>query len=80
MKLFAGLEANRFSRNDADFGACAGIAADARLPWLDGEHTKAAKLDSIAAQHALFHAIEDGVDRGFGFRSRKAGALDDPLY
>ena len=42
VQLFAWLEADGFARCDADFGASAGVAADARLAGLDGEDAEAA--------------------------------------
>jgi hypothetical protein len=79
VQFLAGLEADGFSGGDRDFGAGSGIAADAGLAWLDGEDAEASELDPVAGDERLFHAVEDGVDGGFRFGSRQAGALDNPL-
>ena len=52
------------------------------MPVLRGLTVKTPKPRSSMrspCDEALLHAVEDGVDRGFGFGSRKAGAFDDPL-
>ena len=75
MEVFAGLEADGFTWNDADLCAGAGIASDAGLAGLDGEDAEAAELDAVSADHALFHAEEDGIDGGFRLNAGKAGCV-----
>ena len=77
MEFFAWLEADGLAGNDGDFGAGAGVAADAGLAGLDGEDAEAAEFDAVASDHALLHAVEDGVDGGFGLGARETSAFDD---
>jgi hypothetical protein len=80
MQLFAGLEADRFARSDRDFGACSRIAADASLPWLDGEDAKTTQFDAVASNESSFHALEDCVHCSLCFGSWQASSLNHPLY
>jgi hypothetical protein len=77
VELFAGLEADCLAGDDADFGSGAGIAADAGFAGLDGEDAEAAELDAVAGDHALLHAIEDGVDGGFGLGAGETSTFDN---
>lgn len=80
VKLFAGLEADGFSRGDGDFSACSGIATDTGFTWFDGEDAETAQFDAVAGNQVLFHAIEDGVDGSLSFGPREAGTFNNPLY
>ena len=80
MEFLAGLEADGFTGCDGDFGAGAGISPDAGLARLDREDAEAAKLDAVAFDERSFHALEDGVNRRFGFRAWQSGSFDNPLY
>jgi hypothetical protein len=80
MKLFAGLEADRFSGGDGDFGPCSGIASNAGLARLDGEDAEAAEFNAVAGDEVLLHAFEDGVDGSLCFCSWQTGTLNNPLY
>ena len=79
LKIFAGLEADGFAGGDGDFGAGAGVAADAGFAGLDGEDAEAAEFDAVACAQGLLHGFEDGVHGGFCLGARKAGAFNDPL-
>src|SRR6266404_2577247 len=70
LQFLAGLEANSLAGRDADFGARARIASDAGLARADVEHTKAAKLNAVAAFEGLLHAGKDRLNSHFslGFR------------
>src|SRR5262249_7682886 len=63
LQLLAGFEAYRFARRNVDFGASARVAADAGLTWANGEHAKAAQLNTIAARQRLLHALKHRFDR-----------------
>lgn len=80
MKLFTGLETDRFPWSDGDFGPCSGIASDAGLARLDGEDAEAAEFDAVAGDEVLLHAFEDGVDGSLCFCSWQTGTLNNPLY
>ncbi len=77
VQFLAGLEADGLAGDDRDFGAGAGVATDAGLAGLDGEDSESAELDAVAGDHALLHAVEDGVDGGFGLGAGKTSAFDD---
>ena len=79
VKLFAGLEADCLSGDDADFGSGARVASNAGFAGLHGEDAEAAQFDAIAREHALLHAFEDGVHGGFSLDAGEAGAFYDPL-
>ena len=70
VEFLAWLEADGFARGDGDFRAGAGVAADSGFAGLDGEDAKATEFNAVSANEALLHAVEDGVDSGFGFDSR----------
>ena len=57
-----------------------GIAADAGFAWLDGEDAEAAKLNAVACDEGLLHALEDSVDGRLCFDPWQAGTLNNPLY
>jgi hypothetical protein len=76
VQIFARLEANGFSRGDADLGACPGIAADAGFACTDAEDAESAQFDALARCQGLFQALEDRIHRGFGLAARQARALD----
>jgi hypothetical protein len=76
MQLFAWLEANRFAGRDADFGAGAGIAADARLAGPHVEHAKAAQLNALALSQSALQGFKDGIDGGFRLIALEAGTLN----
>ena len=48
VEVFAGFEADRFAGGDGDFGAGAGVSADAGFAGLDGEDAESAELDAVA--------------------------------
>ena len=80
MEFFAGLEADGFAGCDGDFGTCPGIAANAGFTWFDGEDAEAAKLNAIACNEGLLHAVEDSVYRSLCFGTWQSGTLNNPLY
>ena len=79
LEVFAGLEADCLAGGDGDLGACAGIAADAGLAWLDSKDPKAAKLDTVALAESGLHGFKDAVHGRFGLGAGEAGALDYSL-
>lgn len=79
MKFFAGFEADRFARSDADLGSRSRVAADTGLAGLHGKDAKASEFDSLAGYEGPFHALEDRVDGQLGLGSRQTGTLYDPL-
>jgi hypothetical protein len=79
LEVFAGFEADGFAGGDADLGAGAWVAAYAGFAGLDVEDAEAAELDAVLLGEGGFHGVEDGVDGGFGFDAREAGAFDHAL-
>ncbi len=80
MKLFTGFEPDSLSGSYLNFGSSSGVSTDSGLPWFDGKDTKASKLDSVACNEGLFHALENSVYRSLCFCSWQAGPLNNPLY
>jgi hypothetical protein len=80
MKLFTGLEADSLAGSDGDFRACPWVAADAGFSGFNCEDTKAAKLDAVARNQGLLHALENSVYRSLCFRPWQSGTLNNPLY
>ena len=76
MEFLAGLETNRLTGRDADFGAGAGIAADAGFAGTDIEDTEAAQLDPLAIGQGALEGFEDRIDRGLGLVALQAGAFN----
>jgi len=76
MKLFARLEAYRFAGGDADFGAGAGIPADASFAGADAEDAKSAQFDALPGGESLFQALENRIHRGLCLGAGQARALD----
>lgn len=76
VQFFSGLEANGFSRSDTDFGASAGIAADAGFPGPHVEDAKAAELDALAFSQSVLQRFEDGIDGSLGLVALEAGTLN----
>src|SRR6516225_10437459 len=62
LKFFAGLEANGFSRRDADLFAGAGIATNASFSGLDAEDAELAKFDALPAAEGALERLKDGFD------------------
>jgi len=79
MKFFSRLEADRFSRCNADLCAGPGVTADSGLPRFHRKYAKSAQFDPVARHERLFHTLEDGVHRCFGFGARKPRSLDNAL-
>ncbi len=79
MKVFASFEAYGAAWLNIDFGACAGIASDTGFARLDGEHTKAAQLDSITICQGFFHPFEYFFNGLFGPCSGQPSPVDYPL-
>ena len=77
LEFLAWFEAHSFARRDVDFFAGAGIAADARLAWLDAEHAKAAELDALAASKRLLQRLENRFDGLLGFGAADVRRGDD---
>jgi hypothetical protein len=80
VELFAGLEAYGFAWGNCDFRSGAGVAPDAGFAGFDGEDTEAAKLNAIACDEGLLHAVEDCVNGRFCLCSWQTGAFNNPLY
>ena len=66
VEVLAGLEAYGFAGDDADFGAGAGVAADAGFSRPYVEDSETAQLDALAVRQGALHAFEDGFDSHFG--------------
>ena len=79
VQFLAGLEADSFAGSDADFGAGAGIAADAGFAGADAEDAKSAQFDALAGGQSLLEALEDRIHGCFRLGARQAGALDDVM-
>jgi hypothetical protein len=80
MKLFSGFEPYSFARSNGDFGARPRIASDSGFSRFNSENAEAAKLDAIAGDERLFHALEDRINRSLCFCSWQAGTFNNPLY
>jgi len=79
LEIFAGLEADGFTRGNGDFSAGTRITTDAGFPGLDGEDAKATEFNTVAPAQGLLHGFEDGVHGGLCLRPWKAGAFNYPL-
>src|ERR1700730_7030993 len=77
LKFFAGLEANSFSRRDADLLAGARVPADAGLTRLDGADAQTRQVDAFAAAESILHGLEDGLNGLLSFGAGDAGFLHD---
>jgi len=80
MKLFARLEADRLAWGDRDLGTRSWIATYAGLARFYGENAESAKLNTVARDEGLLHALEDCVYCRLCFRPWQAGTLNNPLY
>ncbi len=76
MEFLARLETNRLPGRDADFGAGAGIAADAGFAGTDVEDAKAAQLDALAFGKGALEGLEYRIDSGLGLVALQAGAFN----
>jgi hypothetical protein len=76
MELLAGLEAHGFAGSDADFGAGARIAPDARFAGADIEDAKAAQLDALAFGERALEGLEYCIDSRLGFVALQPGAFN----
>jgi hypothetical protein len=76
VQLLAGFEADGFARRDADFGAGAGVAADAGFAGAYAEDAKSAQFDALTGRQSFFQAFEDCIHRSFGFGAGQSCALD----
>jgi hypothetical protein len=72
MQFLARFETNGFARGYADFGAGAGIAADAGFAGADAENAKSAQFDALAGGQGLLEALEDRIHRGLRLGARQA--------
>ncbi len=79
LQFFAGLEAHGLTGRDAYLCPSPGIAADTGLPGFYGEYAKPAKLDPLAGNQRLLHAIEDSVDGGLRLGPWQSGSLYNSL-
>jgi hypothetical protein len=80
LEFFTGFEADGFARWDADFFACAGVAADAGFAGLDAENAEAAEFDALAAAESLFQGIEYGFDGLLGFGTADESFGDNRIH
>jgi hypothetical protein len=80
LQFLARLEANRFSRGDADLFAGARIAADAGLARLDAEDAELAEFDALTASHGVFEGFEDGFDGLFGLGTADVCLRNHSVY
>ena len=77
LQVLAGLEADGLSGRNVDFGTGARISTDAGLARFYRKDAKASQLNAIVGLQSVLHAVEDGIDRLFGFGLADARALDD---
>src|SRR5918992_1721833 len=80
LEVFAGLEADRPARRNADLFASSWIPSDAALARLDLENPKAAELDSLAPLHGQAHRIEDRVDGHLSLHLGDVGDFRNLVY
>jgi len=80
VQFFAGFEANRLARRNADLGAGAGIAADAGLACTDAEDAKAAQLDALTGRESLLETLEDRIHGSLSLRAGQTRALNHMMY
>jgi hypothetical protein len=76
LEIFAGLEADRPPRWDADFLAGPWVAADPSFARLHLEDPEATKLDSLATLHGQAHRVEYRVDCHLGFHLGDVGDFE----
>src|SRR5882724_3770662 len=67
LQFLAGLEAHGFAGRNGNFGAGARVASDAGFAGTDVEYAESAEFDAISRGERFFHALENGLDREFGF-------------
>jgi hypothetical protein len=75
LQILTRLETYGPSWLDVYLGACAGVAADARLPGLYGEYAESTQLDPFTACQGLLHALQDFFDCLFSAGARQASAI-----
>src|SRR5262252_2799108 len=80
LKFFAGLEANGFSRRDADLFAGAGIATNASFSGLDAEDAELAKFDALPAAEGALERLKDGFDGLLRFGAADVRLCDHCVY
>jgi hypothetical protein len=80
MQFLAWFKAHGFAWGDADFGAGAGIAANAGFAGADAENAKSAQFDALAGRESLLEALENRIHRGLRLGARQAGALDYMMH
>ena len=80
LKFFAGLEANGFSRRDADLFAGAGIATNASFSGLDAEDAELAKFDALPAAEGALERLKDGFDGLLRFGAADVRLRDHCVY
>jgi hypothetical protein len=76
VKFLTGLEPYGLAGSDADFGAGAGIAANAGFAGADVEDTKAAEFNSLPLGERALQSLEYRVDSGLGLIALQAGAFN----
>jgi hypothetical protein len=77
LEFLAWLEANSLAGRNRNFGARAGVPADAGLARPDVEDAKAAKLNAFSTTEGSFHTLEDGFDGHLGLRLRDPSSIDN---
>lgn len=84
VEFFARLEANGFSRSDADLGSGARVASNAGFAGANIENAEAPQLDPLSLGQRPFEGLENGIDGSLGFVALEACALnhlvDDVLF
>jgi len=80
LQVLAGLKADSLSGRDIYLRSGARVSSDSCLARFYRKDTEAPQLNSIVGFQGVLHAIEDGIDRLFGFGLADACALDDLIY
>jgi hypothetical protein len=80
LQFLTWFEAHGFAGRNANFFACAGIAAYAGFAGLHIEDAEAAEFDALAAAHGIFQGFEDGFDCTFRVTTLNVGVGDHGVH
>src|SRR5947208_2499005 len=80
LQVLAWLEAYGLSWRDVHFGSGSRISSDAGFPRLHGKHSETSQLNPIVGLESILHAVEDCVDRLFGFGLTDSRPLNDLIH
>jgi len=79
LQLFAWLEPDSFTRWYCYLFAGTGISSDTAFPRFDDKYPKTSQFNSLASGESLFHRLEKGLHRLFGFHFRYACFVSDSI-